>query len=580
MTQPLSWSLHGNDQLSPVLEKLDRTLGTLSRKLDTVTGDAKQMGRALGESENATTRAGRGMSRVSEHASTVHERLGALVGRLKAFAATATATLAIAGGAAATFGLQAAAANETAMISFEVLLGSAQRAQTFLEKLRNFAATTPFEMPELKEAASRLLAVGVNSERIIPLLRRLGDATAGMGTGAEGIGRAVYALQQMSQAGKVSLEDINQLTDAGIPALDALSSYLGKTVSKIREDISAGKIKPEALFRAIETGAGASFKRLDGMMDKQSASLAGKWSTFKDNLSQTLATAFDPLIPGAKKALDFASEAIPKTFDKLRSMKGQVAEIFKGSDVPDRLKTALSNLAHEVLPALKDAWNDILGTIRNNKEGLEKLGRFIADVVIPLMSGSLVVSIKIVTGIVQGLIWVFGHAVEVIKFFTETFLFNMGLMLNSAVATFGWIPGLGPKLKEAQKKFEEFSDSVKRKLDALDGTTVDINLKFHDAGYSDYRAGERNPSGRASGGPAWAGETYTYNELGQERLHMGSTGTVQTADSVRSGQASASSSNNVIGVIVVRHEYPDGKVTHERLLAYKRQTGKTSMGLA
>lgn len=579
MTQPLNWSLHGNDQLSGVLEKLDRVLDKLSRRLDGVTADAKQMGRALGESENATNRAGRGLSQLSDHASTVRERLGAVVGRLKALAATAVTALAVAGGAAAAFGIQTAAANETAMVSFEVLLGSVQRAQQVLDKLRAFSAATPFELPELKDAASRLLAVGINAERIIPLLRRLGDATAGMGTGAEGISRAVYALQQMSQAGKVSLEDINQLTDAGIPALDALATYLGKTVSQLREDISAGKIKPESLFRAIETGAGASFKRLDGMMDKQSATLEGKWSTFKDNLSQTLATAFEPAIPAAKKTLDFVSEAIPKTFDKLRGMKGQISEIFKGSDVPDRLKNALRNLANEVLPKLKEAWQDILGTIRNNKEGLEKLGRFIADIVIPLLSSSLVASIKTVTVIVQGLIWAFGHAVEVIKFFTEGFLFNMGAMLDSATAAFGWVPGLGPKLKEAQSKFNEFANSVRSKLDALDGTTVDINLKFHDAGYSDYRAGERNPSGgRASGGPAWQGETYTYNELGQERLVMGATGTVQTADSVRSGQSSGS--REVIGVIVVEHRYPDGKVTHEQLLAYKRNSGKKSMGLA
>jgi len=576
MTQPLSWSLHGNDQLSPVLEKLQRTLGTLSRKLDSVTGDAKQMGRALGESETSSGRAGRGLSRLSEHAGTVRERLGNLTARLKGLAATAAVALGAAGGAASLFGVQVAAANESAMVSFELLLGSAEKARKFLKDLQDFNKSTPFELPQLREAASKLLAVGVNTEQIIPLLRRLGDATAGVGTGAEGIDRAVYALGQMRRAGRVTLEDLNQLTDAGIPAIEAVAAHLGTTQAKVFEMVSGGKIKPDQVFAAILTGAGKTFKKLDGMMDRQSATLAGKLSNLKDTVSSTLGAALEPALPAIKRVLDFATQNIPKAFDKLGQMKGQVAEIFKGSDVPSRLKTALSNLAHEVLPALKDAWNDILGTIRNNKEGLEKLGRFISDVVIPLLSGSLVFSIKTVTLIVQGLIWAFAHAVDVIKFFAEGFLFSMGAMLDAATAAFGWVPGLGPKLKEAQAKFNEFANSVKSKLDALDGTTVDIKVRF-DAGYADYRAGERNPSGRASGGPVWAGETYTYNELGQERLHMGTTGTVQTADSVRSNQASMASDTIRVEVVV---KSEDGRVLHEKLLAFKRNAGKTTMGLA
>uniref|UniRef100_UPI0032997464 tape measure protein n=1 Tax=Salmonella enterica TaxID=28901 RepID=UPI0032997464 len=81
---------------------------------------------------------------------------------------------------------------------------------TVLRKLADFAAKTPFDFPTLQKAASRLIAVGTEADRVIPIMTVLGDATAAMGTGAEGVDRAVMALQQMQVKGKVTGEEMLQ----------------------------------------------------------------------------------------------------------------------------------------------------------------------------------------------------------------------------------------------------------------------------------------------------------------------------------------------------------------------------------
>ncbi|MGE4164213.1 MAG: hypothetical protein AB7G23_21025, partial [Vicinamibacterales bacterium] len=73
---------------------------------------------------------------------------------------------------------------QKAQISFEAMLGSAQKAEAYLRQLQQFAAQTPFEFPELLKAARGFMNVGVAAEQVIPLLTRVGDAVAHMGGGA------------------------------------------------------------------------------------------------------------------------------------------------------------------------------------------------------------------------------------------------------------------------------------------------------------------------------------------------------------------------------------------------------------
>lgn len=580
MTQPLTWNLHGNDQLSGVLEKLDRVLDKLSRRLDEVTADAQRTGRALAATETQVKNLGVQAENAGGHVSSFHEKTASAMAAVGRFAAQAVVAFGIAGGAAAAFGVKAAAANEGAMISFEVLLGSADKAARFLKDLQAFAASTPFELPELRTAASRLLAVGVETRRIIPLLTRLGDATAGMGTGAFGIERAVYALQQMSQAGKVSLEDINQLTDAGIPALDALATRLGTTVAKLRDDISAGKIKPEALFQAIEQGAGKSFQRLDGMMKRQSASLSGMWSTFKDNAGQSLAKFVEPAMPALKKLLDWAATTTPKILGAVQRMGSDISAVFQGSDVPQKLMDSLTKLGERVLPELRNAWGRILKTIYDNKDGLEKLGRFLADYVIPFIGDNLVWAIKAATTAFEGVIWVAAHVVDAVKLMFGIFrTFFEGITVQAEIA-FGWIPGIGPKLKEARAKFKEWADGIEDDLDRLDGRTVDINLRINGSVQDvNQRAGERGDrSRRAVGGPAWAGESYTWREFGNaEGFYAAQTGTVVASNPGRAN--SMGGGGDIIGYLEVVHKTPDGRTMWTELLALKRGMGGRALGL-
>ncbi len=104
--------------------------------------------------------------------------------------------------------IKMAAEMEQSKIAFTTMLGSAEKAEAFLQDLSDFAASTPFELPGLIEASKKLLAFGFKAQEIKPMLTSIGDAVAGLGGGAAEIDRVTLALGQMQAKGKVSAGEI------------------------------------------------------------------------------------------------------------------------------------------------------------------------------------------------------------------------------------------------------------------------------------------------------------------------------------------------------------------------------------
>ena len=244
--------------------------------------------------------------------------------------ATALGGLATAG---LTAGLKTAAGMETAKIAFSTMLGSGKQAEAFLTKLGAFAAKTPFEFPELQTAAQSLISVGIGADKVIPIMTSLGNATAGMGTGAEGVKRATVALQQMTAAQRISAEDLNQLRDAGIPVYELLAKATGKSTVAVAELAAKGKLGKQELDQLMAAlASGKGLERFAGMMDAQSQSLTGLSATLKDTFNNTMAKAIEPAIPllkdGLGKAIEYTAAALPYLRSGVQWLVGQAPKAF------------------------------------------------------------------------------------------------------------------------------------------------------------------------------------------------------------------------------------------------------------
>jgi len=287
--------------------------------------DADRLDGALGRIGRSGLDAARGLASISGRA------LGAGVRGVATGAGLLAAGLTSVAAAGAVVGIKTAASMEQANISFTTMLGSGQAAQDFLTNLNKFANATPFDFPGLTTAASSLISAGIDANKVIPIMTSLGNATSGMGTGAEGVQRATVALQQMNAAGKISGEDLNQLRDAGVPVFDLLTAATGKSTAAIADMAQKGKLgrkELDQLMAALESGKG--LERFNGLMEKQSQSLSGMASTLKDTVGMGLSQAFQPAIPFLKILLTDTNTLIGRALPGITTGVGKVTAGLQG----------------------------------------------------------------------------------------------------------------------------------------------------------------------------------------------------------------------------------------------------------
>lgn len=286
---------------------------------DASSAAAKNIADEMKESATQTTQAIGGISQALkrlrpevENAGSVESFVGSLKEAMQSASALA-ASIFILNTAFDLFksGIAFNAQMEQATISFETMLGSTDKAKTMIDGLQKMAASTPFEFPDLQDGAKRMLAFGFSAEEVIPMLTAVGDAAAGLGmSGSEGINRIVVALGQMKAKGKVSGEEMMQMTEAGIPAWDILAKSIGVTTGEVMKMGEQGVIPADKAIQALVAGMA---ERFPNMMEKQSKSFVGMMSTIRDNFN---AVVGDLVKPGFEELSEIVLPNIIQTLEK------------------------------------------------------------------------------------------------------------------------------------------------------------------------------------------------------------------------------------------------------------------------
>lgn len=235
-------------------------------------------------------------------------------------------------------GLKAAADYEQTTIAFAGLFGSADKAQAKLKELRDFAARTPFELPQVTQAAQKLIGVGFAADQVIPTLETLGNTAAQLGVRADGINLVIRALGQMKGKGKVMAEEINQIAEnlPGFNAYAAIAAKRGTTVAKVMEDMKKGAVSADEGVAAILEGM-RKFPGAAGAMARQSMTLNGLMSTLKDTVRNTSIDFITPFLPqmekNMSKLIGFLSDEMPKAGQKAFAATQDIGQVF-GSALP------------------------------------------------------------------------------------------------------------------------------------------------------------------------------------------------------------------------------------------------------
>lgn len=214
--------------------------------------------------------------------------------------------------------------------NMQTLLGGVDKAEAKIKELSDMAAKTPFELPTLADATQTLLAFGVKAEDSTGILKSLGDISLGNASKLETLTRA-YG--KMSSTGKVTLENVQMMIDAGFNPLNLIAERNHMTMESLYKALSDGKVPFDELTWAIQKATSEGGQFYNGM-ETASKTLTGRLSTLKENWSAFLALVTKPAYESLRDTI------LPSAID----MVDKLTASFKESG----LQGALSTFSSEV----------------------------------------------------------------------------------------------------------------------------------------------------------------------------------------------------------------------------------------
>lgn len=174
---------------------------------------------------------------------------------------------------------------ELQQVSLRAIIQDARRADQIFSQIKGLAVISPFQFSDLVGYTKQLAAFQIPVNELYGTMKSLADVSAGLGVD---MGRIILAYGQIRSAGVLRGQELRQLTEAGIPALDALRKKLeevrgvAQTTDDVFNAISTRQIPFEyirEMFTTMTEDGGMFYK----MQEIQAVSLKGMVSNLADS---------------------------------------------------------------------------------------------------------------------------------------------------------------------------------------------------------------------------------------------------------------------------------------------------------
>lgn len=234
-----------------------------------------------------------------------------------------------------------------------------------------------------------------------------------------------------------------------------------------------------ALAGVLVFAIGGAITGLGVYLAAQSDLVKNKWSEASESIKDSFRGTADALIPSINRAiglLDKMAADFAPHFEQAMTQTAPAIDRFVSNF--DRALRSFGRRAFDPLMEGFDAFLLAFGPefdtfMQGLGDSMGALGRTVRD-----HSGEIAMAVRMVLGLIT-------TAIDIVNFFanawvlaTRLITYNFGMILNAlavlvdsffsatssilgaADAAFGWIPGVGDKIKNAQRDFNEFGDGI------------------------------------------------------------------------------------------------------------------------
>lgn len=161
--------------------------------------------------------------------------------------------------------------------AIETMVGKDVAGQ-LIPQIKELAKISPLTMSDIVGAEKMMLGFNIQAEDTIKYMKAISDISMGESGKFNSL---TLAFSQMSAAGKLMGQDLNQMINAGFNPLQQISEKTGKSIATLKEEMSKGAISAEMVQQAFidATSAGGKFF---GMSENASKTINGQLSMMRD----------------------------------------------------------------------------------------------------------------------------------------------------------------------------------------------------------------------------------------------------------------------------------------------------------
>ena len=153
-------------------------------------------------------------------------------------------------------------------------------ASGLMAQLKEMAKISPLTLTDMVNAEKMMLGFNIQAEDTVRYLQTLSDISMGDSVKFKSL---TLAFSQMSAAGKLMGQDLNQMINAGFNPLQIIAEKTGKSIATLKDEMSKGAVSAEMVQQAFidATSAGGKFYQ---MSENASKTINGQLSMMQDAL--------------------------------------------------------------------------------------------------------------------------------------------------------------------------------------------------------------------------------------------------------------------------------------------------------
>lgn len=265
-----------------------------------------------------------------------------------------------------------------------VLAGSSKKAATVVNNLSDAVTDTAYGLDTAATSTQKLATSGLGLDKSTRMVKDMMDAVSFYGDGTnETLANTVDAIAKMNASGKISADQWQRLTDAGIPVLKIFSEKTGKSMAEVSDAFSKGQISAQefndVLMDALENGT-ESFPAVAG----KAKEMAGSFATSFTNMSARIAIGIANIIEALNNFL--TDSGLPNIQGMIAGFGSVIKNVLNwiAAELPKALnavKDFFAPTAEAIKVAaekIQESWNKVKDTVKEKLDSEDSLN-FIKD---------------------------------------------------------------------------------------------------------------------------------------------------------------------------------------------------------